>query len=79
MLGALAAQGGNALLVALLEPVYAPFFCIGILLYLVHREGWSGTAGLLLALNYCFALWMCSSHFVPWTLAVAGSPISFRG
>jgi peptidoglycan/LPS O-acetylase OafA/YrhL len=77
--GALAAQAGSPLLVAALEPVYAPFFCIGILLYLVHREGWSASAGLLLALNYCFALYTCSSYFVPWTLGVAGSGISFRG
>jgi peptidoglycan/LPS O-acetylase OafA/YrhL len=77
--GALAAQAGSRLLVAALEPVYAPFFCIGILLYLVHREGWSASAGLLLALNYCFALYTCSSYFVPWTLGVAGSGISFRG
>jgi peptidoglycan/LPS O-acetylase OafA/YrhL len=77
--GALAAQAGSPLLVAALEPVYAPFFCIGILLYLVHREGWSASSGLLLALNYCFALYTCSSYFVPWTLGVAGSGISFRG
>ena len=77
--GALAAQTGSPLLVAALEPVYAPFFCIGILLYLVHREGWSASTGLLLALNYCFALYTCSSYFVPWTLGVAGSGISFRG
>ncbi|HZB20807.1 MAG TPA: acyltransferase [Blastococcus sp.] len=77
--GALAAQAGSPLLVAALEPVYAPFFCIGILLYLVHREGWSVSTGLLLALNYCFALYTCSSYFVPWTLGVAGSGISFRG
>lgn len=76
--GALAAQTGAPLLVAVLEPVYAPFFCIGILLYLVHREGWSASTGLLLALNYCFALFTCSSYFVPWTLGVAGHGISFR-
>ena len=79
VLGALAGQSDAALLVALLEPTFAPFFCIGILLFLVYREGWSSGAGLLLALNYCFALWVCSSFYIPWSVAVAGAPVSFRG
>jgi peptidoglycan/LPS O-acetylase OafA/YrhL len=79
VLGALAVQSDAALLVHLLEPTYAPFFCIGILIYLLHREGWSGSAGLLLGLNYCIALWVCSAHYIPWSIAVAGAPVSFRG
>jgi peptidoglycan/LPS O-acetylase OafA/YrhL len=79
VLGALAAQSGTGILVALLEPTYAPFFCIGILVYLVHREGWSISAGGLLGLNFCFALWTCSSYYIPWSATYAGASVSFRG
>lgn len=79
VLGALSARSDAVLLAQLLEPNYAPFFCIGILLYLLHREGWSGSAGLLLALNVCIALWVCAVHYIPWSIAVAGAPVSFRG
>lgn len=79
VLAALAVRSEAVLLAQLLEPNYAPFFCIGILLYLLYRDGWSGTAGLLLALNYCFALWVCAAHYIPWSMSVAGAPVSFRG
>ncbi|MGY1634785.1 acyltransferase family protein [Geodermatophilus sp. SYSU D01186] len=79
VLGAMAAQAHADLVVALLEPAYAPFFCTGILLYLVRREGWSAGTGLLLGGNLLMALWVCRSHFVPWTSAVAGADVSFRG
>jgi peptidoglycan/LPS O-acetylase OafA/YrhL len=79
LVGAMAAQAHADLLVALLEPTYAPFFCIGILVYLVRREGWSVSMGLLLGGNLLMALWACSSHFIPWTADVAGAPVSFRG
>ncbi len=78
LLGAMGAQAGNALVVALLEPTYAPFFCIGILLYLVHRDGWSAPAGLLLGMNTCAALWVCRAHYVPWSVEVAGVGVSVR-
>ena len=78
VLGAMAAQSGSGLLAELLMPTYAPFFCIGILLYLVYREGWSGTIGLLLGLNYCFALWVAAEHYIAWSVRVAGAPVSFR-
>jgi peptidoglycan/LPS O-acetylase OafA/YrhL len=78
VVGAVAAEAGSTVLVALLEPVYAPFFCIGILLYLLHREGWSGAAGLLLAFNFCVALWRCSAYYIPWSVTVAGAGVSFR-
>ena len=76
---ALAERGGSTLLVEVLQPDYAPFFCIGILLYLVHRCGWSGSVGLLLGMNYLFALWVCSSHYMPWSVEVAGAGVSFGG
>jgi peptidoglycan/LPS O-acetylase OafA/YrhL len=76
---ALAARTDAVLLAQLLEPHYAPFFCIGILLYLVYREGWSGPTALLLVLNTCFALWVCAAHYIPWSVAVAGAPVSMRG
>lgn len=79
VLGALASQAQAHLLVALLEPDFAPFFCIGILLYLLYRQGWNLTVGLLLGLNYAAALWVCASYYLPWSMAVAGAPVSFRG
>lgn len=75
----LAAKSDAALLAQLLEPAYAPFFCIGILTYLVYRDGWTVSAGLLLGFNVCFALWVSSTHFVSWSLTVAGSAVSVRG
>jgi peptidoglycan/LPS O-acetylase OafA/YrhL len=75
----LAAQSDAALLAQLLEPAYAPFFCIGILTYLVHRYGWTVSAGLLLAFNVCLGLWVSSTHYVSWSLTVAGSAVSVRG
>lgn len=79
VVAAMASATDSVLLTQLLEPHFAPFFCIGILLYLVHREGWTGPAALLLALNFCFALWVCSAYYIPWSIAVAGAPVSFRG
>ncbi|MGY1721866.1 acyltransferase family protein [Blastococcus sp. SYSU DS0533] len=78
VLGALAARTESAVLAEILMPDYAPFFCIGILVYLVHREGWSGSPGLLLGLNYLFALWVCAVYYIPWSARVAGAPVSFR-
>ncbi|MDO9380908.1 MAG: acyltransferase [Nocardioidaceae bacterium] len=43
---------GVALANDLLQPDYAPLFAIGMLLYLVHREGWSATPLLLIVLNW---------------------------
>ncbi|MGY1673183.1 acyltransferase family protein [Geodermatophilus sp. SYSU D00710] len=79
IVGAFAAQARVDLLVTLLEPNYAPFFCIGILLYLVRRHGWSAVTGLLLGFNFVTALWVCSSYYIPWSASVAGASPSFRG
>ena len=76
---ALAGQFHSEVAVGLLQPNYAPFFCIGILLHLAYREGWSGGIALLLGMNYLFALWISSSYYIPWSLSVAGAPVSFRG
>jgi peptidoglycan/LPS O-acetylase OafA/YrhL len=76
--GAMAARAQAEGLMNLLEPNYAPFFCIGILLYLVYRSGWSTPLVLLLGLNYSIALWVCSAYFVPWSAAV-WAPVSFAG
>jgi peptidoglycan/LPS O-acetylase OafA/YrhL len=78
LLGAVGAQAGSTLVVALLEPTYAPFFCIGILLFLVRRDGWSPSVGLLLGGNTCAALWVCQAHYIPWSVDVAGVGVSMR-
>ncbi|WP_106275191.1 acyltransferase family protein [Geodermatophilus tzadiensis] len=78
LLGALAAQTGTGLLVTLLEPNAAPFFCVGLLLHLVRREGWGTAAGLLLGFNVLLALWVCWSYYIPWSVAIAGAGVSFR-
>jgi peptidoglycan/LPS O-acetylase OafA/YrhL len=79
VLGALAGGTQSPLLIELLQPDYAPFFCIGILLYLVYREGWSAGPALLLGLNYLFALWAGASYYMPWSIRTAGAGVSFRG
>ncbi|WP_073421499.1 acyltransferase family protein [Geodermatophilus nigrescens] len=78
VLGAMAAQSGSTLVAALLEPTYAPFFCIGMLLFLVRRYGLDLPTGLLLGLNVLGALWVCRAHYVPWSVAVAGAGVSMR-
>jgi peptidoglycan/LPS O-acetylase OafA/YrhL len=79
VVGALSLQAHSELLTEVLQPYYAPFFCIGILLYLVHREGWTRLTALLLGLNYTAALWSCSAYYIPWSERIAGAPVSFRG
>lgn len=79
VLGAVAAQTGTAWAVALLEPTYAPFFCIGVAVYLVHRNGWSLLTALALALNYLAALWTSTTYYVQWSIDVAGAGVSRRG
>lgn len=79
VLGMMAAHSQSTLLVAMLEPNYAPFFCIGILLYLIHRDGWGAGAGLLLAANCCSALWISQSYYMQWTVDVLGAPLSSAG
>jgi peptidoglycan/LPS O-acetylase OafA/YrhL len=77
VLGALAV-GTNATFVgSLLEPNFAPFFCIGILIYLVHREGWSAFTGLLLALNFSIALWVCDAYYIPVAEKFGGAHLTF--
>ncbi len=78
VLGAMAAQSDSSLLVALLEPTYAPFFCTGMLLFLVQRHGWDLPVGLLFALNVLGALWICRVHYIPWSVEVAGVGVSMR-
>ncbi len=78
VLGAMAAQSGSYLLVTLLEPTYAPFFCIGMLLFLVRRHGWDLPVALLLGLNVLGALWICRAHYIPWSVTVAGAGVSMR-
>jgi peptidoglycan/LPS O-acetylase OafA/YrhL len=79
LLGALATQTHSDLLATLLEPSCAPYFCMGILLYLVYRDGWSLSAGVLLAMNYLFALWIGKSFFLQSAFEAAGYRISFKG
>ncbi|SDC06977.1 Peptidoglycan/LPS O-acetylase OafA/YrhL, contains acyltransferase and SGNH-hydrolase domains [Geodermatophilus telluris] len=76
LLGAMGAQAGSSLVTALLEPNYAPFFCIGILLYLVRQDGWSTPVALLLGANVATALWVCKAHYVPDTADVSSVPVS---
>jgi peptidoglycan/LPS O-acetylase OafA/YrhL len=76
-LGATFALQAHADVVAgLLEPTYAPFFCIGILLYLVHRDGWSPAVALLLACDVAFATWSCWAYCVPWLQQLVSVPVS---
>jgi peptidoglycan/LPS O-acetylase OafA/YrhL len=77
VMGALAVGTNATFLGSLLEPNFAPFFCIGILIYLVYREGWSACTGLLLALNYSLALWVCDAYYIPVSEDYHAAPITF--
>jgi peptidoglycan/LPS O-acetylase OafA/YrhL len=79
VLGAVAAQTGTTWAVAVLEPTYAPFFCIGIAVYLVFRNGWTPLTALVLGLNYLAALWTSTTYYVQWSVDVAGAGVSRRG
>ncbi|MGY1886454.1 MULTISPECIES: acyltransferase family protein [unclassified Blastococcus] len=74
LLGAMV--GRTPLGIAFLEPTYAPFFCIGIVLYLAHRFGWDLPTGLILGVNVATALWICKDHYIPWSERVAGVEVS---
>ena len=74
VVSALAALAKVQLLTGLLGPSYAPFFCIGILLYLVYREGWSSSTVLLMVLNSTVALRVCEVTFIP-AQATVGPPL----
>jgi peptidoglycan/LPS O-acetylase OafA/YrhL len=79
VLGAMATQSQSQLLISVLEPNYASFFCIGILLYLIRRDGWGLCAGLLLLGNCCAALWIANTYYAGWTVGVLGAPLSRTG
>lgn len=79
LLGAMAAHAESDLMIAVLEPTYAPYFCIGILLYLIRQDGWSASAALLLAANCASALWVADTYYRWWTVAVLGAPLSSWG
>lgn len=56
LLGQLADLSGSSLLVQILMPSYAPLFAIGMMLYLIHREGPSTVTVLVMAMNWTFVL-----------------------
>ncbi|WP_346620028.1 acyltransferase [Blastococcus montanus] len=74
LLGAMV--GRTPLGIAFLEPTYAPFFCIGIVLYLARRFGWDLPTGLILGVNIVTALWICKEHYIPWSERVAGVEVT---
>ncbi|MEU2350149.1 acyltransferase [Modestobacter sp. NPDC049651] len=74
VLGALARTTEQRFLTEVLMPDYAPFFCIGVLLYLAYRDGWGAAIGLLLGLNYVCGLWAIDLYYIPETTKVAGIP-----
>jgi len=65
LVGAIAQSTGSGLLESLLVPSFAPFFAIGMLLYLVYREGWTAPTALLLGLNWLLTLFLAQSWALP--------------
>ncbi|MCW2751878.1 MAG: hypothetical protein JWR83_2988, partial [Aeromicrobium sp.] len=49
-------RADNRLLVELLTPTYAPLFAIGMMLFLIHREGPSAAPILIAVLNWTFVI-----------------------
>lgn len=65
--GALAQQTGSTFAETVLQPDYAPFFCIGMLLFLVYKEGrWTLAPTVLLALNYLYTVHLAVSWAPGW-------------
>ena len=55
-LGALALASGNPHPLALLDPQYAPFFVMGMLVYLLRRDGFSPVPVVLLTANWIYSM-----------------------
>jgi len=65
VLGQIAHTCDSRLLVNLLIPDYASLFCIGMAVFLVHRDGWSVLTGLALAFNLFFVAQLTQSKYAP--------------
>jgi peptidoglycan/LPS O-acetylase OafA/YrhL len=75
--GALAQTTGEHLLVALLEPNFAPFFALGMLVYLVWQEGWTTPSVLLMVLNWAFAMRVAYSYVLPWNIGIGDAVLPY--
>lgn len=64
VLAQLARATDSDLLASLLIPSYAPYFAGGMLLYLVHREGWDVVVGLGLGLNVVLCIRQATRYAV---------------
>lgn len=75
--GALAASTGSGFVTALLEPDFAPFFALGMLIYLVWQEGWTPVTVLLILLNWAFAMRVAYSFILPWNVDIADNALPY--
>ena len=76
VLGALSHLTGMTLLTEFLQPQYAPFFAIGMLIFLIRRDGWSpAPVGLLLA-NLAYALNIGATVIAPGLRPATTSTVS---
>jgi peptidoglycan/LPS O-acetylase OafA/YrhL len=76
LVGAFARMAHEQLLTEVLLPDYAPFFAIGMLLFLTYREGPSLVPVVALALNLVLAITLTGTSIVPFYAAVAGVNLS---
>ncbi len=74
--GAIARVAGEPLLIEVLQPDYAPYFGIGMALYLLHREGRSLIATGALALNTVLAVGLAKTSVLPFYQGIAGVTLS---
>ncbi|QDP96560.1 acyltransferase [Microlunatus elymi] len=73
--GQLAAATHESLLVSLLVPTYAPYFAIGMLLYLIYRDGGDIVVWLGVALNLVWCVHHIS-NYAPKVSKLVGAPVS---
>jgi peptidoglycan/LPS O-acetylase OafA/YrhL len=76
VLAILAQLTNQPLLVAVLQPTYAPFFAIGMLVYLIYRDGPSIVPVLLLLGNWTFAVHVGATYIPTWLESVSAGHAS---
>lgn len=74
--GAMALTAKNGFFEALLIPKYAPFFALGMVLYVIFAEGSTLLRWLLVVLNFVFGGFMTITHFLPTMERVTGRDLS---
>lgn len=74
--GAMAMNAKHELLTQLLIPEYAPFFALGMVLYLIFAEGSTVLRWLVVSMNFVMGGFMATKQFLPTMERVTGRDLS---